>query len=149
MGFSMIIYGVTPKKDGKCLTKLVSWKNHYLLNMWFSIELNNGNDTEGLLISFEDAIYILKEDCQKAIIFLRDHVTEYRLHPDVPEFKDLVGEWEYKWDEEIPENPFFKYDFRFYLGRYGVDGFINYLTVIIEFIDNYEGKYDEFMYELL
>lgn len=142
----MTIYGVTYKEDGKCLKKLVSWKNHYLLNMWMGTVLNNGNDVEGLLIEFEDALYDLEDDCQEAISFLKNHVTEHRLH--ISDNENLVGEWEYNWDKEIPVNPFFKYDFRFYLGRYGVDGFVNYLEVIFDFIKEYKKKYEVFIYEL-
>lgn len=142
----MVIYGVTNKKDGKCLKKLVSWKNHYLLDMWMSIVLNNDNDNEGLLIEFEEAIYDLENDCQEAIKFLQNHVTEHRVH--ISDNEDLVGEWEYKWDREIPFNPFFRHNFRFYLGRYGVDGFVNYLKTILDFIKEYQKKYEVFIYEI-
>jgi len=146
MGYSMIIYAQIFKGDNDIyLKELVSWKNHYLLNMWFNEYA--GFDTEGVLIPFEDAIYDLEEDCKNAIKFLKDHVTGYRLH--ISEDESLIGEWEYKWDKEIPENPFFKHDFRFYLGRYGVEGFIDYLELILEFISNYDGKYSMFVYQLV
>ena len=149
MGYSMIIYGVTsPKKGYKCLKELVSWKNHYLLNMYITIKWNGGNSTEEVIIPFEyDMIDILKEDCTEAIDFLKNHVTEYRLH--ISENESLVDEWEYKWDAEIPDNPFFKHDFRFFLGRYGIEGFVNYLKVILDFINEYTQVYDVFMYRVL
>ena len=148
MGYNMIIYGVTyPKKNYTCLKELVSWKNHYLLDMWITIVCNGGNSTEGVIISFEDEIHDLKEDCQKAIEFLNNHVTEYRLH--ISENEDLISEWEYKWDAEIPDNPFFKHSFRFYLGRYGVDGFIYRLQLIVDFINEYNQKYDVFAYQII
>ena len=148
MGYSMIIYGVTYQKGGgKCLKELVSWKNHYLLDLWFTTVLLGGNSTEGVIVPFEDIIYTLEEDCQKAIEFLNNHVTGYRLH--ISENEDLISEWEYKWDAEIPDNPFFKHSFRFYLGRYGVDGFIYRLQLIIDFIKKYEQEYDVFMYEVI
>lgn len=148
MGYSMMIYGVTyPKKNHICLKKLVSWKNHYLLDMWITIALNDGNSTEGVFIPFEEETCFLKEDCQKAIKFLENHVTEHRLH--ISENKNLIKEWEYKWDAEIPDNSFFKHDFRFFLGRYGIDGFIYRLQLIIEFINEYAQEYESFMYRIL
>lgn len=147
MSFHMVMYGAEYKDDEIHLKELVSWKNHYLLDNWFTNKCIEGNSTEGLFIPIEDAIYDLEEDCIEAIEFLKDHVTEYRLH--ISEDETLVDEWEYKWDAEIPPNPFFKHNFRFYLGRYGVDGFINYLEIIIEFIKKYKDMYEVFMYHII
>lgn len=147
MSFNMELYGAEYKNDEIHLKELVSWKNHYLLDAWFTNTCIDGNSTEGLFIPIEDAIYTLKEDCTEAIEFLKNHVKEYRLH--ISENESLIGEWEYKWDAELPDNPFFHHNFRFFLGRYGVDGFINYLEIIIEFIQKYKDEYDSFMYHII
>lgn len=150
MGYNMKIYGVKYLENNDIyLKQLVSWRNHYLLDMYISQCLIDGNDTEGLYISIDGEILVddLKKDCLKAIDFLENNVTAHRLH--ISDNTELIGEWEYKWDKEIPNNPFFKYDFQFHLGRYGVDGFIYHLQLIVDFINEYGGEFEEFMYEVI